>query len=76
MEHLFSTNIELDKQEVKYNVVFDHEKYVFTPEANNKAFRSFSLRREHDEWRYDEFIPAGIIEQAVDALENYLLRQH
>lgn len=76
MEHLFSTNIAMDKQDVRYHVVFDHEKYVFTPELNNQKLPSFSFKREHDEWHEQQALPPEIRQQAVDALENYLLKQH
>jgi len=76
MEDLFSTNIAVNNQNVNYRVIFDHEKYVFLSEANNKAFPSFSFRREHDEWHDQELLPPDVKKQAVDALDRYLLRQH
>ena len=76
MEDLFSTNIAVNNENVNYRVIFDNEKYVFLSEANNKAFPSFSFRREHDEWRDQELLPTDVKQQAVDALEKYLLKQH
>ena len=76
MEDLFSTNIAVNNENVSYRVIFDNEKYVFLSEANNKAFPSFSFRREHDEWRDQELLPTDVKQQAVDALEKYLLKQH
>jgi hypothetical protein len=76
MEDLFSTNIAVNNENVNYRVIFDNEKYVFLSEADNKAFRSFSFRREHDEWLDQELLPPDIKKQAVDALEKYLLKQH
>ena len=76
MEDLFSTNIAVNNQNINYRVVFDNEKYVFLSEADNKAFPSFSFRREHDEWLDQELLPEEIKRQAVDALEKYLLKQH
>jgi hypothetical protein len=76
MEHLFSVNIAVDQQNVRYNVVFDQEQYVFHSEAGNKTLRSFSFRREHDEWKEQELLPPEIRQQAIDSLENYLLKQH
>ena len=76
MEDLFSTNIAVNNENVNYRVIFDNEKYVFLSEANNKAFPSFSFRREHDEWLDEELLPTDVKQQAVDALEKYLLKQH
>jgi hypothetical protein len=76
MEDLFSTNIAVNNENVNYRVIFDNEKYVFLSEANNKAFPSFSFRREHDEWLDQELLPTDVKQQAVDALEKYLLKQH
>jgi hypothetical protein len=76
MEDLFSTNIAVNNETVSYHVIFDHEKYVFLSNADNKTYRSFSFKREHDQWVYEDFLPSEIKSQAVDALENYLLRQH
>jgi hypothetical protein len=76
MEDLFSTNLAVDNQNVNYRVIFDNDKYVFLSEANDKAFSSFSFRRQHDEWVDQELLPPEIKRQAVDALERYLLRQH
>ena len=76
MEDLFSANIAVNKENINYRVVFDNDKYVFLSEADNKAFPSFSFRREHDEWLDQELLPANIKKQAVNALEKYLLKQH
>lgn len=76
MENLFSTNIAINNENVNYRVTFDHEKYMFLSEANNKSFPSFSFRREHDQWLDQELLPSDIKEQAINALDKYLLRQH
>lgn len=76
MENLFSTNISVNNQNINYRVLFDNEKYVFLSEADNKAFPSFSFKREHDEWHDQEILPEEIKKQAVDAMERYLLKQH
>jgi len=76
MEDLFSTNIAVNNENVNYRVHFDNEKYVFLSETGNKAFPSFSFRRQHDEWLDQEILPPDIKTQAVDALEKYLLKQH
>lgn len=76
MEDLFSTNIDVNNENVNYRVIFDNEKYVFLSEANNKSYPSFSFKREHDQWLDQELLPSEIKQQAVEALETYLLRQH
>jgi hypothetical protein len=76
MEDLFSTNIAVNNENINYRVIFDNEKYVFLSEADNKAFPSFSFRREHDQWLDQELLPPEIKRQAVAALEKYLLKQH
>lgn len=76
MEGLFSTNIAVNNQNINYRVVFDNEKYVFLSEAGSREFSSFSFRREHDQWLDQEVVPEEIKQQAVDALERYLLKQH
>jgi hypothetical protein len=76
MEDLFSTNIAVNNQNVNYRVVFDHEKYVFLTEAEGTPFSTFSFRRQNDAWQDQELLPPDIKQQAVDALEKYLLKQH
>ncbi len=76
MEDLFSTNIAVNNQNVNYCVIFDRDQYVFVSEADNKAFPSFSFRRENDQWVDQDLLPPDIKKQAVNALEKYLLKQH
>lgn len=76
MEDLFSTNISFADRNINYRVVFDEEKYIFLSTADQKEFSSFSFRREHDEWIGQDLLPASVKEQATEALEKYLLRQH
>ncbi|HWJ92645.1 MAG TPA: hypothetical protein VNR87_16120 [Flavisolibacter sp.] len=76
MEDLFSTNIAVNDQNINYKVIFDHEKYVFLSEAKPREFASFSFRREHDRWLDQQLLPPEIKQQAIDALEKYLLKQH
>ena len=76
METLFSTNISVNDKNAVYQVVFDQEKYVFLPEAEDKELPTFSFRREHDEWLDQELIAPALKQQAVDVLEKYLLQQH
>ena len=76
MEDLFSTNITVNNQTIHYHVIFDDDKYVFLSEAANKSFPSFYFKREHDQWFDQKLLPVEIKQQAVDALEKYLLKQH
>ena len=75
MENLFSTNIAVNNQNVNYKVIFDKEKYVFISETGNKELSRFSFKRLHDQWVDQELLPTEIKDQAIDALENYLLKQ-
>ena len=76
MEDLFSTNLGINDKNINYRVIFDNEKYVFVCEADQPEFKSFSFRREHDEWVDRDPLPEKIKSQAIDALEKYLLKQH
>lgn len=75
MENLFSTNLTVNNHNVNYRVIFENEKYVFIPEAENKEFSRFSFKRQHDQWVGQEPLPTEIKDQAIDALEKYLLKQ-
>jgi hypothetical protein len=72
MEYLFSTHIE----DRPYRIVFDKEKYIFLPDADDGGGTSFSFRREHDEWHAVENISDEIKSAAIDALDRYLMKQH
>ncbi|MGZ3949755.1 MAG: hypothetical protein ACXVBZ_00100 [Flavisolibacter sp.] len=76
MEDLFSTNIAVNNESVNYHVTFDKDKYIFIPDGDTKSFPSFSFRREHDQWLDEDALPGSIKEQATDALDRYLLKQH
>jgi len=76
MENLFSTNIEVNNENVSYHVIFDNEKYVFQAPSNNQLIPVFSFKREHDQWVSADILPGDIKEQAIDALEKYLYKQH
>jgi hypothetical protein len=72
MEYLFSTHID----NTPYRVIFDKERYTFLPDADHSGASVFSLVREHDEWVDRDPLPEQIKDQAVDALEKYLSKQH
>ena len=75
MEDLFSTSLAVNNQQAVYRVVFDDDKYMFLPDAGT-SFPTFSFRREHDEWKDQELLAPELKKQAIDALEQYLLKQH
>ena len=72
MEYLFSTHI----QDRPYRVVFDKEKYIFLPDADDAGGTSFSFRREHDEWHAQAALPETVKSLAIEALDKYLMKQH
>jgi plasmid rolling circle replication initiator protein Rep len=75
VEDLFSTNITVNSKSTSYHVIFDHEKYIFIQTGNQTA-STFSFKREHDEWINQELVSQDIREQAIDALDRYLFKQH
>jgi hypothetical protein len=76
MENLFSTNLSIDNKNVSYHVFFDKEKYTFEPEVKEEPFPAFSFKREHDEWHEQGAVSPQLKQQAISALEKYLLAQH
>jgi hypothetical protein len=76
MEDLFSTNLAVNNQNINYRVIFEDDRYTFLSEADNKEFSAFSFKRENDAWLDQELLPPEIKNQAIDALERYLLKQH
>lgn len=76
MENLFSTTIGINGKNINYRVVFNDDKYIFISEAEQSEFSTFSFKRENDQWMDQELMPPGIKNQALDALEKYLLTQH
>ena len=76
MEDLFSTSIAVNNQSITYRVVFDQEQYVFLSEKEGQQAPAISFRREHDQWVGEEQLSPAVRDQAIDALERYLLKQH
>lgn len=74
MEELFTTQLSQGAGTMAYRVVFDQEQYRFIPDGFEGT--AFGIRREHDEWHPVEPLPDALRQQAVDALERYLLQQH
>jgi len=75
MEHLFSTTMEVEGTQIPFEVVFDHERYIFQP-GGGSDLQEFALERTHDEWKDEGGIAPALRQQAVDALERYLMKQH
>jgi hypothetical protein len=76
MEELFIASIDINGKNIPYQVVFDHEQYQFQPAEAGSQLQSFFLVRSEDEWKDPSGLPAQIKQQAIEALESYLLRQH
>lgn len=74
MESLFKTDILIDGQPVAYTVSFHDEQYEFIPNNGKGIF--FSLRREEDKWHTTDAINETVKNNAIDALDEYLLSQH
>ena len=74
MEDLFYTNIRINNKEARYHIIFDSEKYSFIPV--DAGARGFSFKREEDNWHAQDELDEETLEQAVDALEEYLMKQH
>ena len=75
MEHLFSTDLNIDGRDIRYNVMFENEQYVFRPD-NDQEHPSFSLKREADSWQGMETLDPSLRQIAITSLEAYLLAQH
>lgn len=74
MEQLFTTQLNQGGSTMAYRVAFAEEQYHFIPDGMQGS--AFALRREHDEWHPVEPLPEEVLQQAIAALEQYLLQQH
>ncbi|MEO6068973.1 MAG: hypothetical protein ABIN57_00610 [Chitinophagaceae bacterium] len=74
MEALFTADIIQKGNYKSYNVRFENGEYVFHSSENEAVV--FSLLRENDEWKITGLLDAIATEQAIHALEQYLLSQH
>jgi hypothetical protein len=74
MEDLFWTTLSLNGKQTEYHIIFDKEEYCFIPKGDTAP--KFRFRREHDEWHGADEVSEGVKDDAIDALEQYLLRQH
>ncbi|HEV7620744.1 MAG TPA: hypothetical protein VGO09_03375 [Flavisolibacter sp.] len=75
MEDIFTTQLKVDQESISFHVVFDEEKYRFIPEKNINSIREFYVKRDHDQWMAEGPVNADIKNQAIDNLEEYLLKQ-
>ena len=74
MEPLFTADIIVNGEYQLFLVSFHDEQYFFEPE--DKAGQGFSIRREHDEWKVTGPLAEIASQQAISALDHYLLSQH
>ncbi len=75
MTDLFNTTININNHPVSYSVFFANEEYHFHSSQQDTA-KSFIIKREHDEWHIKENIDEVLKNNAIEALEKYLLSQH
>jgi hypothetical protein len=74
MEPLFTADIIVNGDFKLYNVFFRNEEYHFEPEDGTGD--AFHIKREDDEWKVAGSLAEIAQQQAVSALEHYLLSQH
>ena len=74
MEPLFTADVIIEGQNKLFNVTFHDEQYYFSPEDGDG--QPFSIKRENDEWKITGTLAPVAQQQAVSALEHYLLSQH
>jgi hypothetical protein len=74
MEPLFTADIIVEGQNKLYNVTFHDEQYHFDPEDGTGP--AVQVWREDDEWKVTGPLAEIAQQQAVSALEHYLLSQH
>lgn len=74
MEDLFWARLNANGQPGDYHIVFENEAYRFYQQGSLEP--AFVFRRQHDEWQAADAASEAVKDEAVDALEKYLLRQH
>ena len=72
MEPLFTADIIVNGQNEYFDVRFHDEAYHFESEAG----RNFSIRRTDDTWVVNGALAEIAQQQAISALDHYLLSQH
>lgn len=71
---LFTTSVIINGEHKTYRVSFSDDAYHFVGDGNEAP--SFQLRRVDDEWKLDGELNDISRQQAINALESYLLSQH
>ena len=74
MEDLFWTTLNANGVPGDYHIVFEDEEYRFYQQGSLKP--AFVFQRGHDEWQAADAASEAVKDEAVEALEKYLLRQH
>ena len=74
MEDLFWATLNANGVPGDYHIVFDNDEYRFFQQGSLEP--AFVFRREHDEWHSADAASEAVKDEAVDALEKYLMRQH
>jgi hypothetical protein len=75
MEPLFTTHIIINGESRNFNVHFEKEAYIFRSDDEGQD-SGFSVIRADDTWQVNGQLPEIARQQAVSALEHYLLSQH
>lgn len=74
MEPLFEVRLNVEGNEINYAVHFEAENYVFQPQQADAPI--IHLKREEDEWHTASTIDESLKNEAISALDRYLLAQH
>ena len=74
MEDLFWTTLNANGVPGNYHIIFEAEQYRFYQQGSLEP--AFVFRREHDEWQAADEASEKVKDEAVEALDKYLLRQH
>lgn len=73
MDNLFTADLIVNGAHKSFTVSFANDAYKFT--ASNGA-ENFSIIRKQDEWHVSGNLPPVSQQQAIHALDQYLLSQH
>ena len=75
MDTLFTANIIINGENKSFDVSFAHDEYIFKPTDENGQ-ETFTISRIDDEWKTHGHLNEISKQQAISALEHYLLSQH
>ena len=73
MDNLFTADLIVNGQNKSFSVSFANDAYVFTSSNGGENFR---ISRKEDEWHVSGDLPPVSQQQAIHALDQYLLSQH